>query len=316
MAVIDKNLFGFVGEKFTQIGLPKELFEKNRFNLLVDRNKVIVRYPAPGVRSEIIETPTGVRTKVYIEPGTKLEEPVTLCFGAAETTEVQTTEGEIVVGEGADVRFVVYGAMAEGIKLKHKNKLKVTVERNARFEFIDLHFNGEETFVELETETEAYVGESAYFKSVFKQTNGRAGKVRIVLRANVDRKGVAVFETKMIGKKDDEIYVEDVIHLNGEESRGISKSRIIAVDQTRAEFVGETYGNAPRCRGHIDCSEIVRGENVVVKAVPVVIVNNETARVTHEAAIGSIDKKQLETLMARGLTEDEAVDVIVQGMLR
>jgi len=47
-----------------------------------------------------------------------------------------------------------------------------------------------------------------------------------------------------------------------------------------------------------------------------VVVNDETAKVTHEAAIGSIDKKQLETLMARGLTEDEAVDVIVQVMLR
>ena len=120
-----KNVLDTVAKKFIQIGLPKDLFEKNRFNLLVDRNKIIVRYPAPGVRSEVIETPTGVKTKVYVEPGTKLEEPVTLCFGAAETTEVQTTEGEIVVGEGADVKFQVYGAMAEGIKLKHKNKLKV-----------------------------------------------------------------------------------------------------------------------------------------------------------------------------------------------
>ncbi len=311
-----RNPLDLIAERFVQIGLPEELFKKNKFNLLVDRNRVVVRYPAPGVRSEVVETPTGVKTKVYVEPGTKLEEPVTLCFGAAEATEVQTTEGEIVVGEGADVKFRVYGAMAEGIKLKHKNKLKVRVERNARFEFLDLHYNGEETFVELETETEAYVGENAYFRSLFKQTKGRAGKVRIVLKAEVGRKGVAVFETKMIGKKDDEIYVEDVIHLNGEEARGISKSRIIAVDKTKATFVGETYGNAPKCRGHIDCSEVIRGKEVTVKAVPVVVVNDETAKVTHEAAIGSIDKKQLETLMARGLTEDEAVDVIVQGMLR
>lgn len=313
---VEKKVFGNIAQKFVEIGLPKELFDLNRFNLLVDRNRVIVRYPAPGVRSEIRETPTGVKTKVYVEPGTKLEEPVVLCFGAAESTEVQTTEGEIVVGEGADVKFTVYGAMAEGIKLKHKNNLKVRVENNARFEFLDLHYNGEDTFVELETETEALIGENAYFRSVFKQTRGRAGKVKIVLKAEVDRKGVAVFETKMIGKKDDEIYVEDVIYLNGEESRGMSKSRIVAVDETKAIFVGETYGNAPKCRGHIDCSEIIRGEKVTVKAVPVVVVNNETAKVTHEAAIGSIDKKQIETLMAKGLSEDEAVDLIVQGMLK
>ena len=40
------------------------------------------------------------------------------------------------------------------------------------------------------------------------------------------------------------------------------------------------------------------------------------AKVTHEAAIGSVDKKQLETLMAHGLTPEEAVDVIVKGIMK
>ncbi len=45
-------------------------------------------------------------------------------------------------------------------------------------------------------------------------------------------------------------------------------------------------------------------------------VTNPLAKVTHEAAIGSVDKRQLETLMAHGLTPEEAVDVIVKGVLR
>jgi len=44
-------------------------------------------------------------------------------------------------------------------------------------------------------------------------------------------------------------------------------------------------------------------------------VTHPTAQVTHEAAIGSVDRKQLLTLMARGLEEDKAVDVIIKGML-
>ncbi|MCR4397120.1 MAG: SufD family Fe-S cluster assembly protein, partial [Candidatus Saccharicenans sp.] len=31
--------------------------------------------------------------------------------------------------------------------------------------------------------------------------------------------------------------------------------------------------------------------------------------------IGSVDSKQLQTLMARGLSEDEAVDLIIEGLL-
>jgi hypothetical protein len=38
--------------------------------------------------------------------------------------------------------------------------------------------------------------------------------------------------------------------------------------------------------------------------------------VTHEAAVGTVDQKQLETLMAHGLTPDEAVDVVISGLLR
>ena len=44
-------------------------------------------------------------------------------------------------------------------------------------------------------------------------------------------------------------------------------------------------------------------------------VTNPLAKVTHEAAIGSVDKRQLETLMAHGLTPEEAVDMIVKGIL-
>jgi Fe-S cluster assembly scaffold protein SufB len=38
--------------------------------------------------------------------------------------------------------------------------------------------------------------------------------------------------------------------------------------------------------------------------------------VTHEVAIGTVSRKELETLMARGLDEDTAADVIIRGMLQ
>ena len=48
---------------------------------------------------------------------------------------------------------------------------------------------------------------------------------------------------------------------------------------------------------------------------PVVEVSHPLAHVTHEAAIGSVDSRQLQTLMARGLTEDKATDLIIEGLL-
>ena len=121
---------------------------------------------------------------------------------------------------------------------------------------------------------------------------------------------------KVYGKKDDIIKITEKVNLNGNGARSLLKTRVVLRDRASAEVIGETYGNAPYARGHVDCIELVNGTEAVARAIPIVEVTNEKAKVTHEAAIGSIDRRQIETLMARGLDEDEAVDVIVRGILR
>lgn len=64
----------------------------------------------------------------------------------------------------------------------------------------------------------------------------------------------------------------------------------------------------------MDCKEIVQGK-AGAKAVPIVQVNHPTTHVTHEAVIGGVDSKQLQTLLARGLTEDDATELIIEGLL-
>jgi hypothetical protein len=44
-------------------------------------------------------------------------------------------------------------------------------------------------------------------------------------------------------------------------------------------------------------------------------VTHPLAHVTHEAALGSVDSLQLQTLMARGLAEEQAVETIIEGLL-
>jgi Fe-S cluster assembly scaffold protein SufB len=61
--------------------------------------------------------------------------------------------------------------------------------------------------------------------------------------------------------------------------------------------------------------EIVKG-NAIVRAISIVTVRNPLAKVTHETALGSVDKRQMGTLMAHGLTPNEAVEMIVKGILR
>jgi Fe-S cluster assembly scaffold protein SufB len=159
------------------------------------------------------------------------------------------------------------------------------------------------------------VDEGGRFATTFSLVHGRVGRLDIDYDVTVVSRGVAEMTTKVYGHADDEVVVREVLHLNGDHARGLTKTRVAVRDTARSQVLTTAEGNAPGAVGHMDCTEIVR-DRAEARNVPVVVVRNDRARVTHEAAIGTVNKKELETLMARGLGEDEAVDVIIRGMLR
>ena len=101
----------------------------------------------------------------------------------------------------------------------------------------------------------------------------------------------------------------------GNRSRSLIKTRVVLEHAARANITGITEAHAAGSRGHVDCMEIVQ-DQAHASAIPIVKVFHPDAKVTHEAAIGSVDKQELETLMARGLAPEQAVELIVSGILR
>ncbi|WP_206076041.1 SufD family Fe-S cluster assembly protein [Marinitoga lauensis] len=72
----------------------------------------------------------------------------------------------------------------------------------------------------------------------------------------------------------------------------------------------------PYSKGHIECTEISKGDGVNISTIPILRVKNDLAELTHEASVGRINPQQLETLMAKGLDEDEATELIIKGVLK
>jgi hypothetical protein len=141
------------------------------------------------------------------------------------------------------------------------------------------------------------------------------GRLEIDYDVTAGPGAVVELTTRVFGHATDEVKIKEKVVLAGENARGLIKARVAIEDEATAEIIGITEGNAAGCRGHVDCMEIVK-DRAVAKALPLVQVNNPLAKVTHEAAIGSVDKRQMETLMAHGLSPEEAVDIIVKGILR
>ena len=151
--------------------------------------------------------------------------------------------------------------------------------------------------------------------SDFSLVTGRVGMLDVDFDVVVGEDAVAEFTSKVFGHGTDRIRIKERLVLAGRNARGLIKSRVAVEDDATAEVIGITEGNAAGARGHVDCTEIIKDRGMV-SASPVVKVTHPEAKVTHEAAIGSVDRQQMETLMARGLTPEEAVHRIVGGLLR
>ncbi len=295
-------------------GNPQFLKSPKVASLVVSGNQVLGANSIPGLTMTAEQLPDGVKARVIVEPGTRVGLPVHLCFGVLPAEGVQRIVSEFEIGAGASVEFIAHCTFPNATHVQHIMEGTIHVGEGATMRYKETHYHGQTGGVEVLPKARVAVDKGGRYFSAFGLSRGRAGKVDFDYEVDVAEDGVAELDAKVMGYGDDEIIVRETIRLNGERARGLAKSRIAVRDRARSEVFGTTEGNAPFARGHVDCVEIVR-DQAIARATPLVRVTNDRAQVTHEAAIGTVDKKQLETLMARGLDEELAVDVIIRGML-
>ena len=119
---------------------------------------------------------------------------------------------------------------------------------------------------------------------------------------------------RISGRGDDQIRIHEKANLKEEGAHGVLRTNIAVRETAKAEIKNTMVASAAFARGHVDCKEIVQ-DKAIANAIPIVEVHHPKAHVTHEASIGSVDSKQLETLLCRGLTEDDATNLIIEGLL-
>jgi Fe-S cluster assembly scaffold protein SufB len=303
-------------EAYRQAGGDAEaLRQANVATLVVSANKVLIAHELEGVRFEAEEMAEGIKARIVVAPETKVERTVHLCFGMLPAEGRQEIIASYDIGAGAEVEFLAHCTFPNAIKLQHVMDADIHVGAGAKMSYTEAHYHGREGGIEVLPKTRVTVDEGGRYFNSFSLVQGRVGRLEIDLDATVAQRGLAEMIAKVYGQADDDIIVREVLHLDGDGARGLTKTRVAVRDSAHSEVFTTAEGNAPGARGHMDCTEIVRGQ-AEARNVPIVIVRDDSARVTHEAAIGSVSKKELETLMARGLDEDEAVDTIIRGMLR
>jgi Fe-S cluster assembly scaffold protein SufB len=283
--------------------------------LVVSANAVLMAHEIPGIHLQAQPLDHGVQARIVVDPGTRIERPVHLCFGVIPAEGIQEIVAEYEVGDGAEAQFLAHCSFPNAVRVQHRMQARIHIGRNARLTYTEEHFHGPTGGVEVLPHSDVVVEEGGRFVTTFSLTRGRVGRMALDYVVDVGPSAVVEMTTKAYGKDDDQIRVNEVVRLNGAQAHGLTRTRVAVRDSAISQVFTTMEGNAPAARGHMDCTEVVRG-HAQAHNTPVVVVRNDQAQVTHEAAIGTVNRKELESLLARGIDEDAAVDLIIRGMIR
>jgi Fe-S cluster assembly scaffold protein SufB len=98
-------------------------------------------------------------------------------------------------------------------------------------------------------------------------------------------------------------------------SNVVSKS--ISKGTGRATYRGllEVAENAHHCKANVKCDALLIGEDARSDTYPTINVANNSTTVQHEATVSKVGEDQLFYLMSRGISENEATAMVVNGFV-
>ncbi len=291
------------------------LANKEVAHFVVSGHSILSMQSVEGLEVNAKETLTGISASIRVREGTKIQNPVHLCFGILHKKGNQKIKMDVKLEKNASAHFIAHCIFPKAEKVKHIMDAVVDIGEDAEMKYSETHYHGLYGGIEVIPKAMVKIAKNGRYFTDFTLITGRVGKLGIDYSVEVGENAVTELTAKVFGHANDDIKIKEEVLLQGDNERGWIKTRVAIEDEATAEITGITEGNAAGARGHVDCMEIVK-DNAVAQAIPIVKVTNPLAKVTHEAAIGSVDKRQLETLMAHGLSPEEAVDVIVKGILK
>jgi Fe-S cluster assembly protein SufB len=95
----------------------------------------------------------------------------------------------------------------------------------------------------------------------------------------------------------------------------ISKSISAFGGRTSYRGLVQINPSAPNSSSHVECDALILDGKSASDTFPVMRVNESTAKVEHEATVSKIGEEKLFYLMSRGLTQSEAMGMIVSGFI-
>ena len=252
---------------------------------------------------------------IRVFKGQKVEKPVQACLLLQENARIQNVHNIVIVEEGAEVQIINGCTTAPKVKEGlHIGISEFYLEKGSKLTFTMIHNWAEDFYVRPRGVT--IVEDDAVFISNYVLLKPVKSIQSFPIAILKGKNSVASFNSILYGLKDSEIDIGSHIILEGENSSGQAISRAIVKDRAKIYSRGVLEAKHNQSRAHLDCRGILFSEEGVMYAVPELLSDGAPqSHLSHEAAIGPIAEEEVEYLMSRGLSKDEAISLITQGFM-
>jgi len=247
-------------------------------------------------------------------PGQKTIFPVQACLYLSKAQYAQKVHNVIIAEEGSELHIITGCATAsrEDPAL-HMGVSEFYIKKGAKVTFTMIHSWNPE--VAVRPRTAAVVEEDGLFLSNYVLMKPvRSLQMNPTVKC-VGENAVARFNSILVASAGSSLDVGSQVYLNAKGAKTEIISRAIS---TGGNIVARGYmeGNAPEVKGHLECRGLILQGTGLIHAIPELKGTLAGIDLSHEAAVGKIAEEEVEYLMARGLTQDQATATIVRGFLR
>lgn len=252
---------------------------------------------------------------IYVPKGVHLEKPLQSYFRINNEKTGQFERTLIVVDEGADINYVE-GCTAPVYSQEslHAAVVEIVVLKGARCRYTTVQ-NWSRNIVNLVTQR-ALVEEDGLMEWV----DGNIGSYRnmkypaCILKG--DRARGSAISIAVAGSDQFQDNGARMIHVGKDTSSTIISKSIVRGGGT-ANYRGTVrmLNGAENAHAHVECDTLILDEESQSDTYPKNEIKNGTSYIEHEATVSKINEDQLFYLMSRGLSEEEATQMIVMGFI-
>ena len=247
-------------------------------------------------------------------PGNKSIYPVQACLYLSKARLAQKVHNIVIAEEGSELHIITGCTTAPtGEPGLHIGVSEFYIKRGAVVSFTMIHNWAPQ--VAVRPRTGIIVEEDGVFLSNYVIMRPVQSLQMYPVARCVGNNALVRFNSILVAAPGSNMDVGSKVLLNATGARTEIIARAIT---TGGNIIARGYieGNVPDVKGHLECRGLILGDKGTIYAIPELKGMLAGVDLSHEAAVGKIAEEEIEYLMMRGLTREEATATIVRGFLR